>query len=154
MKIICKAAETIKTAQLAGKEDYEVSLKPDVQIPSSLSSEPGTYVDVTDAGRVDLHFKIGVEARSWGIKGISLGLLPVETSFNILVVSSKIGPDGREIENEFQKTLTFDPSKIELQSRPGSEITITGINIKLNDQLEIDPSGSYIEATTLMGAIE
>ena len=147
MRIIEKPKVRGIKAQILGEGDFSVSLKPDIGLPASFNSIPGKYVDLTDVGTITVPFRIDVEAREWGIKGIMVSIDSSEIALEVVV--NKSTPQGDS--QEYTQRIAFDPSRIELQQHPGGAVTITGLILHLDENFGVDYEHSYFEVTTLMG---
>lgn len=130
------------TAQSMGEGQFNVALTPSVSIPSSLNSKPGKFVDVGDVGRVSIAFSVEVEARDWGIKGISISVPTARADFSFMLI---------ENESERQIDVQFEPSQVPLRLKPGGQVTLTGLELVLNDNFTIDYKSSFFEGTSLIG---
>jgi hypothetical protein len=146
MRVIQKPKTT--TAQSLGEGLYSVAIEPTVFDGADTKSRresPDTWINVEEVGTVRIDFRIDVEARNWGIKGISVSIPPAQISLTIGVLKNN---GANDIISE--QTIQFDPSQIELQMRPGNVVTISDLELALNKDFSVDYSKSYFEGTTLL----
>lgn len=136
-------------SSLPAESKYSVSLKPDIRLPAAWNSTAERFVDVEEVGDVRIPFRIDVEAREWGIKGIVVNVEPVQVAVEIVVLDSK-----RSGEEKYVKTITFDPSQIKMWMEGGSTITITGLELSLNEDFSVNYETSALVGTTLMRSAE
>jgi hypothetical protein len=124
--------------------NYSVILKPSVYMPSSLQ-QGDSFLEVIDSGKVEIPFQIDLDVRQWGVKGITVSLVPVELSFDVVIADSSLPQ-----ESEYTRTINFDPSKIPMRLSSGSSVTIYAISLKLNRQFLVDYDNSSIDGYTLI----
>jgi len=143
--------QKITTAQSLGEGTYSVSIEPTVFDAADVESRresPEQWINVEEAGTVVVNFRINVEARSWGIRGIDVSIPPAQTSLTIWIVKNS----GNELDEVLtERIVHFDPSQIELHMRPGGTVTISDLELALNKDFSVDYSKSYFEGTTLIG---
>ena len=145
MKITSKLPIAMAQAPQTPQGDtYAIALKPVIYLPSL--KPDADWTDISHDQKISIAFRINLEKRDWGIKGISMSLIPANLSLELYVVELK-----GERETEFSRIVQFDPSKIELRQEPGNEVTITGLTIQLHDDFTVDYAQSYFDGTTLMG---
>jgi len=147
MKII----EQIKPRQIISQNtngDYATTIKPDCKLPRSMNPTGynDKYVEVTDCSRVTVKFKIDLESRSWGIKGAMISVIPDDISMDLIITNSYQDRD----DEEFSKVLRFDPSKIPVELEAGEIITLSQMDLVLNDDFSIDYEASRIKGYSLV----
>jgi hypothetical protein len=113
-------------------------------MPSPNASQKS--IDVMEVGEVTIRFKINFDARSWGIKGARIEIVPNKLLIEVVILEST---DTRD--DQYVKTIQFDTSGIELFQKQGSEITITNLVLYINDNFSINYKKSMFEGTTMMG---
>lgn len=133
---------------LPSESKYSVSLKPDIRLPATWNATAERFVDVEEVGDVRIPFRIDVEAREWGIKGIVVNVEPVQTAVEIVVLDAKRSGG----EERYVKTIAFDPSQIRMWMEGGPTVTITSLELALNEDFSIDYEKSAFSGTTLMGS--
>jgi hypothetical protein len=130
------------TAQSLGEGQFHVELTPVISLSSSLNNKLGQFVDVGEVGRVSIVFSVDVEARDWGIKGISIFIPPAKVGLGFVLI---------ENDNEREVDIQFEPSKVPLQLTTGGQVTLTKLELVLNDDFTINYQKSLFEGTSLIG---
>lgn len=128
---------------------YSVSLKPYINLPMSWNETTGRFVDIEEVGEVTIPFSIDIEAREWGIKGISLSVAPIQANVEIIVIDVK-----NSKEEKYVKTISFDTGSIKLWLEGGPAVTIKELQLTLNEDFSVNYEKSGFEGTTLLGSGE
>jgi hypothetical protein len=146
-----KITEKAKVRQITSQNsdgNYEVTIQPECELPRSMNpmGQNNKYVEVTACSRVTFQFQIDLETRPWGIKGAMINVIPNDITMDLVVTNFYQDSD----EEEFSKTLHFDPSKIPVELEPGEIITLNQIDLALNDDFSVDYKASRIKGYSLV----
>lgn len=91
--------------------------------------------------QIPVNFRIDIEARSWGIKDISVFITSTVLTIPIVVTTF----DANSNDRQEDRTIQVDLSKMRKHEDTGSGVvTVSEINIVLDQNFNIDYTKSYI----------
>lgn len=112
------------------------------EVPVSISIYGHGDMDVEPSNKtVPIHFRIEFEARSWGIKGITLSLIDATVGIPVIVTHW-----GTDEDIEETKTIVVDLTKLRQNRIQTTDmITIGSMEIYLGDNFSVDYKNSSLE---------
>jgi hypothetical protein len=112
-----------------------------------------SWTDITRVWPCEVRYRIDMEYRRWGIAGATLALdgSPITVEVE---VKTETGPEDNPQVSEGTKTISIDPSKIQVELAPGPSIGIHSMELRLNPDFTVDYGSSSIHGSSLMGVPE
>ena len=124
----------MRIMKVAGEWDFATEV--DVNIIGLDKARPGMIEDAI-SWKASIKFRIDIEAREWGIKGLNVH------PYDIVTIPVTISGEKDESQTE-TLNVSFDPALLSRDEMPSDSVTLGGIDLWLNPDLTPDYKRSTI----------